>query len=148
VDYLKYQKPIEYHFAKKMKPKNYTSSEVSAPLEQRRKGLGMSRPTLAKRSGVSLPTINRILSGRWEQATYANLLAVANALGMDFELRSKTDALEFAEQQAKTKAEVIARMVRGTSALEAQAINIDTYKQIISQTIHELMAGSRRRLWS
>ncbi len=108
----------------------------------------MSRPLLAQRSGISLPTVNRVLGGGWERASYSNLRALAHALGMTFELRSTIDAEEFAEQQARSKAEVIAHMVQGTSALESQAVDPDTYRQMVRQTVHELMAGSRRRLWS
>ena len=108
----------------------------------------MSRAVLARRSGVSLPTVNRIVGGGVEHATYASLKAVADALGMDFELKNTIDELDLAEQQAQAKAEVIARMVQGTSALESQAVDPETYRQIIRQTVHELMAGPRRRLWS
>ena len=67
---------------------------------------------------------------------------------MDFELRSTSDEQAFAERQAETKAEVIVRMVQGTSALESQAVDSDTCRQMVSQTVHELMAGPRRRLWN
>jgi hypothetical protein len=67
---------------------------------------------------------------------------------MDFELRSTTDEQAFAERQARTKAEAIVRMVQGTSALESQAVDSDTYRQMVSQTVHELMAGPRRKLWN
>jgi transcriptional regulator with XRE-family HTH domain len=117
-------------------------------MERRRKALGISRPCLARRSGVSLPTVNRMLSGGCEHSTYANLRAVALALGMDVEVRSTVSEQEFAEHEAQSKAEVIARLVQGTSALESQAVDADTYGQIVRQTVHELMAGSRRRLWS
>ncbi len=110
--------------------------------------LGMSCPLLALRSGVSLPTVQRILRDGGEHATYASLRAVAQALGMDFELRNTCDAQAFAERQAQAKTEVIARMVQGTSALESQAVDSGTYRQMVSQTVHELMAGPRRRLWS
>jgi hypothetical protein len=81
-------------------------------------------------------------------ATYANLEAVAAALGMGFELRCRCNEEDLAEQQALTKAEAIARMVQGTSALESQAVDDETYAQIVKQTVRELMIGPRRRLWS
>lgn len=123
-------------------------SGLAVQMERRRKALGMSRPGLARRSGISLPTVNRMLSGGCEQARYSSLRAVALALGMDFELRNFISEQDFAEQQAQAKAEAIARMVQGTSALESQAVDADTYQQIVRQTVHELMSGSRRRLWS
>jgi transcriptional regulator with XRE-family HTH domain len=117
-------------------------------MERRRKALRMSRPALALRSGVSLPTVNRILGDAVLHATFANVMAVAAALGMEFELKTTIDEQDFAEEQAQAKAELIARMVQGTSALESQAVDPDTYRQIVRQTVHDLMAGPRRRLWS
>lgn len=108
----------------------------------------MSCQLLAERSGVSLPTVQRILRDGEEHTTFANLKAVAKALGMNFELRDTCDEHDFAEQQALMKAEAIASMVQGTSALESQAVDRDSYRQMVKQTVHELMAGSRRRLWS
>ena len=46
----------------------------------RRKALRMSRKLLALRSGVSLPTVTRIVRNGGEHATYANLTAVARRL--------------------------------------------------------------------
>ncbi len=122
-------------------------SPIAVELERRRRGLGMSRSILAQRSGVSLPTVNRILGGSAEHATFASLEAVANALGINFMLKAGIDEQGFAEQQAQTKAEAIARMVQGTSALESQAVASDAVQQMVRQTVHELMAGPRRRLW-
>jgi hypothetical protein len=107
----------------------------------------MSCQRVALRSGISLPTVQRILRDGGERTAYANLAAVARALGMEFELRSTCDEQTFAERQARAKAEVIARMVQGTSALESQAVDADTCRQLVNQTLHELMAGPRHRLW-
>jgi len=108
----------------------------------------MSCRLLALRSGVSLPTVQRILRDGGEHATYATVKAVAHALGMDLELRNTVDEQDFAERQARTKAEAIVRMVQGSSALESQAVDAETYRHMVDQTVHELMAGPRRRLWN
>ena len=67
---------------------------------------------------------------------------------MDFQLTSSYNEQTFAEQQAESKAETIVRMVQGTSSLEVQAVDPGTYREMVKQTVHELMAGSRRKLWS
>lgn len=108
----------------------------------------MSCELLASRSGVSLPTVQRILHNGGEHATYANVAAVARSLGMDFELKGVLDEQAFAEQEAQAKAGIIVRMVQGTSALESQAVDSNTYEQMVKQTVHELMAGPRRKLWN
>jgi transcriptional regulator with XRE-family HTH domain len=123
-------------------------SEIAAKMQRRRKALRISCKLLALHSGVSLPTVQRILRDGGEHTTYANLAAVARALGMDFELRSTSDEQAFAERQAEAKARVLVRMVQGTSALESQAVDSDTYQQMVKQTVHELMAGPGRKLWN
>ncbi len=124
-----------------------TQSELALQMERRRRSLRMSRSVLAQRSGVSLPTVNRVLSGD-ENATYATLQSIAQALGLNFELKPTASDQDYAEQQAREKAERIARMVQATSALECQAVDRETFDEMVRQTVHELMAGSRRRLWS
>jgi transcriptional regulator with XRE-family HTH domain len=123
-------------------------SQISVQLERRRKALRMSFKVLALRSGVSLPTVQRILRNGGEGFTYAKVAAVARSLGMDFELKCTSDEQTFAEQQARAKAGVIVRMVQGTSALESQAVDSETRQQMLNQTVHELMAGPRRKLWN
>jgi transcriptional regulator with XRE-family HTH domain len=125
-----------------------SESGIAAELQRRRKALRMSCQLLAVRSGVSLPTIQRILRDGEEHASYATLAAMARALGMDFELKDACDEQTFSERQAETKARTIVRMVQGTSALESQAVDSATCEQMVKQTVHELMAGPRRRLWS
>jgi transcriptional regulator with XRE-family HTH domain len=130
-----------------MAASKHSQSAIALQMQRRRKALRMSCQSLALRSGVSLPTIHRILRGGGERTTYANLTAVARALGMSFELKSTCDEQTLAERQAQAKAEIIARMVQGTSARESQAADSDTYQHLVRQTWHELMAGPRRRLW-
>lgn len=116
-------------------------------LDQRRRELGMSYAVLAKRSGVSLPTVYRILSGRHAAASWANVVAVADALGVcaGFTPRVKVDRLR--HEQARQKAKRLVRMVQGTSGLEGQAVDPDTIRHLEDLTVHELLAGSGQRLW-
>ena len=117
-------------------------------LERRRRELGMSRANVAQRSGVSLPTVNRVLSGSAENVQFKNLEAISNTLGIGLVLQRTTDNLDFQETEARKKAERIVRVVQGSSALEAQALDAEAVEQLVRKTVHELMAGSRRRLWA
>ena len=117
-------------------------------LERRRRQLGMSRTALAQRSSVSLATVHRILNGGLENATVASIRAVAEALGVDLQMQEATNAHGFRERQARTKAERLVGLVQGSSRLEEQAVDSETLTQMVQQTIHELMAGSGRRLWA
>jgi transcriptional regulator with XRE-family HTH domain len=116
-------------------------------LSDLRSALGMSYSVLAARSGVSEPTVKRILGGRLQEASYANVSAIAAALGAPLGL-GQADPDELCRQEARRKAERIARLVQGTSALENQAVDRASYDRLVERSYHELLAGSRRKLWS
>ncbi len=117
-------------------------------LDLRRRELGMSTAVLARRSGVSFPTVQRILTGRHPQASWANVQAIAHALGMALDLRTVLDPEDMREEQAKLKARRLMKMVQGTSALEAQALGKKKYDQMLRRSVHELLAGPTRKLWA
>ena len=50
---------------------------VLKDLDHRRRDVGLSYELLAKRCGVSRPTLQRILSGRHASASWANVVAIA-----------------------------------------------------------------------
>ena len=116
-------------------------------LESRRRELGLSQSVLAERSGVSMPTVQRILSDHSLAASFENTVAIAQAMGMQLDAVPIFPAHEILEQQARKKAERLVGMVQGTSALEAQAVSTQHIGQMVKKTIQELLAGSRRRLW-
>ena len=116
-------------------------------LQTRRKMLGIGFQSLASRSGVSIPTVKRIFGGQIAAASFGNIAAIAEALGLSFELgESSVDAL--CRQQARKKAMQVARLVQGTSALESQAVGTDTYKRIVEKSFREILAGPKRKLWA
>ena len=106
----------------------------------------MSVVALARRSGVSLPTVRRILEGGLHESSFANVSSVSEALGAPLMLDA-TDVDELRRRQAQAKAEQVARLVQGTSALENQAVDQSTYRRLVERSVHELLAGSNRRLW-
>ena len=117
-------------------------------LDQRRRDLGLSYDLLSKRCGVSRPTVQRILSGRQTTASFSNILAIADALGLAFRLDSQVASPKLKREQAERKAKKLVALVQGTSGLEGQAIDQETVESMVEQTTHELLAGSKRRLWS
>jgi hypothetical protein len=108
----------------------------------------MTYAVLAKRSGVSLPTVIRILSATHRHASIENVSAVAAALGLDLTLKATAPADELRERQAQLKAKQLIAMLQGTSGLEGQALDDEARSHMTRQTIHELLAGSPRKLWS
>jgi transcriptional regulator with XRE-family HTH domain len=137
-----------------------TANQVASnALEARRRELKMSRACLAHRSGVSAPTVYRILAGGLENAHFRYVLAIARALGMSIHydpidkeeplrFRPRIDASALVRQEARRKAKSLVRMVQATSGLEGQGVDSIAEKNMVRQTVAELMAGSRRRVWS
>jgi transcriptional regulator with XRE-family HTH domain len=117
-------------------------------LESRRRELGISVASLAKRSAVSMPTVSRVLSGRAPHASFANVLAIAKALGLEIKMEAKSPAADYREEQAKRKAQRLVTMVQATSALDAQAVDARTLGEMTHDTVRELLTGSPRALWS
>lgn len=128
--------------------KNIVSNEkIINQLKLQKKYLGVSCAVIAQKSGVSEPTVNRILSGKHPSAHFSHVLAIAEVLGVDLGARAK-DPEVMKREQAIKKAKQIMKLVRGNSALEATATSQDTYKRMINKTVNELMAGSTRALWA
>jgi transcriptional regulator with XRE-family HTH domain len=123
-----------------------TAEQILEKLASRRRQLRMSYSVLAKRSGVSMPTVVRLLSGRNPQSSFGNVLAIAEALGIAFRFEA-VPLEEFLERQAKQKAEKLVGMVQGNLALEEQAVDVKTIARMKRKTVLELLAGSAQRLW-
>jgi len=122
-------------------------TQLAERLAQRRTELGISHSALAHHSGVAEPTVKRILGGAIEGAAFSNVIAIADALGISVSL-DETGVDDVRVRQARAKAERIARMVQGTSALEGQGVDDEQYQRLVERTFHELLAGSDRRLWA
>jgi transcriptional regulator with XRE-family HTH domain len=123
-------------------------------LDSRRRELRMSRFALAKRAGLSLPTLNRIFEGQ-ANPTVETLFALAGALGVEFRIanngiepRETSTASEFRQSVAEKKAQQLVKIVQGTSALEAQAVAKSDEEDMIRQTVQQLLTGPSRRLWA
>jgi transcriptional regulator with XRE-family HTH domain len=117
-------------------------------LDLRRRDLGMSVETLAQRSGLSVRTLFRVLSGHHSNASWSHVLAIAEVLGVAVQLQSVATAEELREQQAQRKAKRLVKMVQGTSALEAQGVDGASLEAMERRTVHELLAGPNGKLWA
>lgn len=122
--------------------------------ELQRRKLGMSRAALAKHAGLSLPTVTRLLTGHELNPSITTLQLVAKSLGMSVVLGADTrievveSPQELRRRRAEQKARRLAGLVQGTMGLEAQAVGQETLDQITNESVHRLLAGSNRRLWS
>jgi transcriptional regulator with XRE-family HTH domain len=117
-------------------------------LDSRRRKLGMSMAVLAARSGVSLPTVQRILSGTHETASFSNVVAIAKVLGVSVKFRERIPLEKLRKRPARQKAKRLVGMVQATAGLEGQAVDANTVHHMVRRTARELLAGSKRRLWS
>ena len=120
----------------------------TAKLDKRRKELGMTFEALSKRSDVPVSTLKAIFKKGVEHATFSNVAAIADALGVDIEFANEVDSYELLHQQAIKKARELVGMVQGTSGLESQAVGQNQIDMMIQQLVHKLMAGSPRKLWA
>jgi len=130
-----------------------STQRLFAQLDSRRRRLGMSKADLARRAAVSLPTVQRLLSGRESRARIDIVTAIAVALGVEVRLgaalsvHESTDVSAFRLAQARSKARRLARLVQGTMALEAEAVSEPVVDEMEEQNVHALLAGPSRRLW-
>jgi transcriptional regulator with XRE-family HTH domain len=123
-------------------------AEVFEVLNRRRRELGLTVGTLAERSGVSRPTVQRILSGTNPTASFSNVMAIAHALGLKLRLDAWTDVGRMKQEQAARKARKLVSLVQGTMGLEGQAVDQKTLDAMIERTTDEMLHGPKRRLWS
>ncbi len=123
-------------------------SELVRFLDRRRHQLGVTYQALAERSGVSLPTVHRILGGGQQSASLLTVLAIARVLGVRLSFEAECDVDDLLERQARQKAERLVGMVQGSSALEGQGLDEATRERMVRRTVHELRAGSKRKLWA
>ena len=114
-------------------------------LHRQFKASGMTYPVLANRSGVPIATLKRIFANNSTKASLVHVLAIAEALGMSMGLN---ETIDIRMAQARKKARRVVGMVQGTSALESQGLDEEQIKRMIERTVHELLAGSNRKLWA
>ncbi len=116
-------------------------------LIERKSALGVTNAEISRISGVSKTTVDRVMAGRHDRASFANIARIAAALEMDvcFVPRESADAV--LERRAKMKAKHIVNSVQASSGLEAQALGARELRQMTKRTVHELMAGPKSRLW-
>lgn len=107
----------------------------------------MSYRALAARSGVSEPTIKRVLGGRMEEAAFGNVMAIARGLGIFVMSKETESERAMKKAAARRKAVALAGLVQGTSGLEAQALDARGVEAMVEQIEDELLAGPARRLW-
>ena len=75
-------------------------------------------------------------------------MTIAESLGLRLLFDSKVDTRDLKREQEERKARKLVALVQGTSGLEGQMVDEKDIESMVEQTTHELLAGSKRRLWS
>lgn len=113
---------------------------------ERKQQLHITVDNLAKLSGVSIRTINRVLKN--EDVKLSTIEHVTNFLGLDFAGNEQVPLKVLKEQRAHEKALLLASIVQGTSALEMQGLEDDSLNSIIASYEQEFLNGSYQdTLW-
>ena len=117
-------------------------------LANRRRALGMPIDELSTRAGVSVSTVKRFLTGKlWPTGDRA--LRISESLGVpQFNLARAQDTERMRMKQAIRKARQIVDLTQGTMALEAQAVDEATKKNVERMMAYRLLHGPRVRLWT
>jgi len=115
-------------------------------LGQRRRELQMPISALSERANTSVSTIKRVLAGD-TSVSYSTLCRIAQAMGASFEVNARSSHSVIREE-AKRKARLVAKMVQGTSALEAQAVDKETLDRIEQAAEAKLITRRGGMLWS
>ena len=105
----------------------------------------MPMAALARHPGLGLRTVQRTLSGEAPDATLGTTIKLAEALGVTLQLQEDH---EMRRQTASIKAERLAGMVQGTSALEDQAVEPHVLQKITDRLRDELLVGPGSKLWN
>ena len=115
-------------------------------LQNRRRKLGLPYKVLAKRANLGMVTVQRVLNGE-TGVRLDTLAAIADCLGMNFETNSTLDVNAMLERQARQKAKRLVAMAQGSAGLEGQGVGTETLHRVEDKIVHELLAGSKTRLW-
>ncbi len=108
----------------------------------------MSLKVLAKRSGLSLRTVQRVFSPAEPNARLDTVLQIADALNVELRFKEVGSGHSIRKRAATAKAARLASMVQATSALESQAIPKSDLRDIEADIAARLLTGSSRQLWA
>jgi len=119
---------------------------ILSQLQARRQKLDMPYQVLAQKCNLGMSTVQRVLQGQ-TVARLDTLLIIADVLGFSLGLKPEANLNDIRMKQARKKARQLVSLSQGTAALEAQGVNDGVVKNMEEKFVHQLLAGSDRRLW-
>lgn len=126
-----------------------TVLELKKSLIERRAELEMPCSALARRSGLSLRTVQRAMDAANDRVDVRTLLALAQAMDVTVAFSvNEVAANRVLTTQADRKANELVSATQGSSALEGQAVSAQALTRLKSRSRERLLGGSRRKLWA
>jgi len=117
-------------------------------LEKRREHLGISQARLAELAEVSLPTVQRFLSGNAMNISFDTVRRIANVLGTDIRIQEQKSERQLLQEKAMEKAQRLTAIVSGTSALESQGLTTTSSAVVRDTLYNDLLSGAKSKIWS
>lgn len=112
----------------------------------RKEQLHITVENLAKLSGISVRTVNRVLKN--EDVKFSTIESITNFLGLDFAGNEQISIDELKKKRAHEKALFLASLVQSTSALEMQGLEDENINSIVAMYEKEFLNGSyQNTLW-
>ncbi len=116
-------------------------------LDKQRRALKMPLDVVAARSGLSRATVCRVLIDKNSSSHLDNVIAIARALGVTFEICIEKPE-EFVERHIHEQAKQVVEMVQGNMALESQGItNQNHLDELVNVAAMEIRKIPHRKLW-
>lgn len=117
-------------------------------MEMRRKNLGISHRYLAQVTGISVPTVQRIFSGKSSSTSFETVVSLASVLGMAFYCEPRLAEDEVLVQAARRRAHQLALMMQATSTGSSNLLDTEGLAKVEDKLVLELLKGSRARIWA
>ena len=127
-------------------PVHDPARQLAVRLQNRVRELDISVFDLARRSGVSRTTVNRILVSKDFNFSFANLEAILDALGISIDF-IEIPAEQFKHVIALQKTDRLISLTQGNVALESQAVS-PTSAQAYLEAAKARIASTSRKLWA
>jgi len=116
-------------------------------LSYRRMLAGLTTAEIARRTGISQPTVYRILSGQSQHVQLDHIIKIGRLLGCSLQWDAVLSEEDLITAQADRKAEKAVRMLQGTSGLEGQGLSPKELDRIRKKTKRKILSGSDRKIW-
>lgn len=107
--------------------------------------LDISLAALAPRAMLPVDAVQRLLNNPGA-APHVDVAAVGAAVGLNLDGGRSVPVKRFLRRAAVRKAKYLVRLVQGTSALEGQAVDSETERELVRATVRALLAD-RQKIW-